>query len=108
MELVHARPSRSFGDVWTEIAGPDQNVVFIVSTNYVRYLLADFVSTPVWVLDVADPARTKLMFGFSYVRGSNGLSAVYLSYPGAGDTPIKCTAIGEQSVLDVPLIRKTP
>jgi len=108
MELVYARPSRTSGDVWAESAGPDQQALFIVSTNYVRYMLADFVKTPVWVLDIADPVQAKLMYGFSYVRGNNGLSAVYMSYPGAAAGPVRCTAIGEQAVMDVPVIHKTP
>ena len=108
VELISARPSRATGDVWAEIVGPDQQVSFVVSTNYIRYILADFEKTPVWVLDISDPVKTKLMYGFSYARVANGLSAVYLSYPSAASEPATCKAIGETAIIEVPVISKTP
>jgi hypothetical protein len=104
MALVFARPSRANGDVWAELAGPDQEMFFDASTNYVRYILGDFSETPVWVLDITDPSRSKLLYGYSYIGSTNGLSAVYLSYPSPASEPARCTAVGQQAVFDVPAI----
>jgi hypothetical protein len=106
MDLVYTTPSRSTGPVFTGLAGEEQRVDFTVTTNHVRYLLADFSAVPVWVMDVTDPGQVRMMYGFSYVRGSNGLSAVYLSYPDVSKA--SCTAIGEQAIYDVPAIMKRP
>lgn len=106
MTLVFARPSRASGDVWTGLADEEQTLNFAISPAYVRYLLGDFVKTPVWVMDVSDPADTKLLYGFSYITTESGLTAVYLSYP---ESPLsECVAVGDEAVYDVPTIQKTP
>ena len=105
MALIQARPSRVVGDVRVDLADKGQTVGFLVATNYVRYLIADFIKTPVWVLDVTKPQQAKLLYGFSYIQATNGLSAVYLSYPGVSSA--RCTAVGDQAVYDVPVIRKS-
>jgi protocatechuate 3,4-dioxygenase beta subunit len=104
MELVFARPSRAVGDVWAGIVAGGKTMEFLVATNYVRYLLADYSMTPVWVMDVTKPAESKMLYGFSYIRSTNGLSAVYLSYPGANEA--KCLGTADAAVFDVPSIRK--
>ena len=105
MTLVFARPSRAPGDVSAAMADAGQTLFFDASTNYVRYILGDFTQTPVWVLDITDPTQSKLMYGYSYVRATNGLSAVYLSYPAPDSEPARCTAVGDQAVMEVPAIR---
>jgi uncharacterized repeat protein (TIGR01451 family) len=105
MGLVYARPSRAPGDVWAGVANEGKSLDFLASTNFVRYLLADFLSTPVWIMDVTDPNQSKLLYGFSTLQaGTNGLSGVYLSYPGVPSAA--CTAVGDEAVYEVPVIRK--
>jgi hypothetical protein len=107
MGLVYARPSRAPGEVWAGIAEEGKTLDFAVSTNYVRYLLMDFLETPVWVMDVTDPKQAKMLYGYSTLQpGTNGLTGVYLSYPGIPSAA--CKAVGAEAVHEISVIKASP
>jgi hypothetical protein len=100
MDLVYARPSRGAGAMWSGAADGAQRVDFATSTNYVRYLVNNFTEAPVWLMDVTAATNSHLMYGFTYLPATNGLTSVYLSYaPASG--PAQCVAVGAAAVIDV-------
>ena len=105
MELVNARPSRAAGDVGTAVADGAQAVYFEASTNCVRYLLVDFATAPVWVLDVTEPGSPRVLYGYAYLTTADGHTGVYLSAPATGN-PLRCYAVQDAFIMDIGTVRR--
>jgi hypothetical protein len=100
MTPMWAAPTRAVGDVLVGVAGPSQEVYFDTATNYARYMMINFTGIPVWMLDVTEATNSMLMYGYSYVSGTNGLTAVYMSYAPV-KPPAHCLAVQDGGVIEV-------
>jgi hypothetical protein len=90
MQEVDAAPVNDGRDVWYGVAAGDR-LELPLGQAYGRHVLLGFSAEPVVVLDVTDPARPAILYGYA-VTEVDGEVVVYLSYgaEGAG----KAVAVG--------------
>ena len=87
MEYTYAEPIG--GDVWVGVA--DNGMLsFTTHPDVPSYLLIGFDEDGALVLDVTDPLRPQILFGFASLVVDSG-SGLYLSH--ASDTPAPCIAV---------------
>jgi hypothetical protein len=103
MEEVYAAPVDDAGDVWCGAANAEGWLTFNTMPLYVRYLLVGFASEDVYAMDITDPARPKLLFGFAWVAAGQE-TGLYMSY--FPENPAECLAISRSKVHEVEVIVK--
>jgi hypothetical protein len=101
MEWDYAAPQDG-GELWTGVALVSGLLPFEVTPAWTRYLLVGFAGEDVMVLDLADPRRPRMLFGFAwlYLPGQSGL---YLSHSVSG--PTSCLAVEAAAIRPVGALR---
>lgn len=103
MDWTYAAPVAGEGDVWYGVAHTDNTLAFATDLQYQRYVLMDFSTQPIWLLDVSDPVQPIILYGAAEVVGASGI-ATYLSYIPATDEPAACIAVDDSAVIEIQML----
>jgi uncharacterized repeat protein (TIGR01451 family) len=80
MEEVYAGPTWEDGALWYGQASQGRAMAFLASPEIARYLLIGFADEWIWVFDVTDEFRPKMLVGAETLL-VDGQAGLYLSYP---------------------------
>jgi hypothetical protein len=95
MEEVYVGPGETEGDVTYAVATTAETAEFETG-DAIRHILTGFADQQVWLLDITDSLRPKLLFG-AEILSVNGEQGLYFSY--APEQPARCLAVGASAVL---------
>ena len=98
MTEVNVTPEAAESDLWLWQAQAPQTVRFETSPEQRRYWLRGLTDDTVWLLDVTDARRPRMLVGAEWLA-IDGELGVHLGNP--AETPARCLGVGASAVIEL-------